>query len=207
MHVCMYDLFIILENVAIELLKNEELISKLADWADNNDHPGVSGESPRLIAWLIKYCGQVQDPNKSDIIKNVILSFVKIKGSIACLINMLSSSHEVMQNEGLLALIFLLSMLVLGNNTDEDKKKIGQILLDADIISKLNLFLKATKNESKELLDNAIFLIKLLMNLQNVRDLLIESDMKLKLENLQSEKNFSDKLEIIQDILNNFNFQ
>lgn len=190
----------------MELLQNEALIIQLTNWAEKSEHPGVSGESPRLMAWLIKHSCQNKDEKISQNLIQVMRSFIKVKGSVSCISNMLSSSHEVMQNEALLALVILLSILLIKNTNVDDKIAIEQILLDVDIASKLNAFLKVTKNENKQLLDNAIVLINLFMKLENLKHQLDKTDVKIKLKSLLSEKIFSDKIDIIQSILSKFNF-
>ncbi|XP_037926492.1 rap1 GTPase-GDP dissociation stimulator 1 isoform X2 [Hermetia illucens] len=43
------------ESLALELLQNKKLIEQLVHWSKSSDYAGVTGESLRLMAWLIKH--------------------------------------------------------------------------------------------------------------------------------------------------------
>lgn len=46
-------MLIITGEAAIELGKKNDLIKKVVNWCEVEEHPGVQGEANRLIAWLI----------------------------------------------------------------------------------------------------------------------------------------------------------
>lgn len=45
--------FFFLEEAAIELGKQKDLVRKAVSWANTKEHPGVEGEAKRLLSWLI----------------------------------------------------------------------------------------------------------------------------------------------------------
>lgn len=81
------------EAVATKLGLNEQLVKHLVTWCSTEDHPGVKGESVRLLAWLVK--NSASSEVKATLCRG---------GALPHLVAMLGSEHGVMQNEGLLAL-------------------------------------------------------------------------------------------------------
>ncbi|CAN7991752.1 unnamed protein product [Ixodes pacificus] len=81
------------EAVATKLGLNEQLVRHLVTWCSTEDHPGVKGESVRLLAWLVK--NSASSEVKATLCRG---------GALPHLVAMLGSEHGVMQNEGLLAL-------------------------------------------------------------------------------------------------------
>ncbi|CAN7993676.1 unnamed protein product, partial [Ixodes hexagonus] len=84
------------EAVATKLGLNEQLVKQLVTWCSTEDHPGVKGESVRLLAWIVKN-------SSSGEVKEMLCR----GGAVPHLVAMLGSEHGIMQNEGLLALALI----------------------------------------------------------------------------------------------------
>ncbi|GAB6030924.1 hypothetical protein CHUAL_007752 [Chamberlinius hualienensis] len=80
-------------DAAISLGTNMSCISRIIEWCETDDHPGVKGEANRLLAWIIK------NSKSSEVMKLVV-----DKGGLPFLVSMMNSEHSVMQNEALIAL-------------------------------------------------------------------------------------------------------
>lgn len=78
------------------------MVERLVIWCGTMDHPGVQGESSRLLAWTIKNCGE-----NTDVITALINA-----GCVPPLVLMLGSEHAVMVNEAALALVLVFSSVV-----------------------------------------------------------------------------------------------
>ncbi|XP_015918634.1 rap1 GTPase-GDP dissociation stimulator 1 [Parasteatoda tepidariorum] len=81
------------ENVAKSVGENYGFVKRLVGWSNVEDHPGVKGESTRLLAWLAKN-------SKSPVVmKNLVKT-----NALPPVISMMKSEHVVMQNEALVAI-------------------------------------------------------------------------------------------------------
>ncbi|EDX05946.1 GD10283 [Drosophila simulans] len=114
------------EKLALELLKNKTLIEQLVHWSKSSDYAGVTGESLRLMAWLIKHAylskiayalprkgdapaEQIADkiPLTQDYDRSSLSEFLANEGTVEAMVSMLTAQHLVMQNEALIALCIL----------------------------------------------------------------------------------------------------
>ncbi|XP_027228646.1 rap1 GTPase-GDP dissociation stimulator 1 isoform X2 [Penaeus vannamei] len=89
-------------EAAVKVGSNNEVVERLVVWCGTMDHPGVQGESSRLLAWTIKNCGE-----NTDVITALINA-----GCVPPLVLMLGSEHAVMVNEAALALVLVFSSVV-----------------------------------------------------------------------------------------------
>ncbi|XP_019760839.1 rap1 GTPase-GDP dissociation stimulator 1-B [Dendroctonus ponderosae] len=96
------------------LLSKKDFVERLVYWCYNSDHVGVRGEVPRIFSWLIK------NTHSSE----PFATFVSVKDSVKCIVDMIASNFGLMHNESFLALIILLSGL---RNTE----KHSQVDVDA----------------------------------------------------------------------------
>lgn len=88
------------QQEAASLLGNkEDLVKRVVEWCNTEDHPGVQGEANRLIAWLVT--------NSRD--KDVVTLIVK-HGAMEHLVKMVTAPHALMQNEALLSLTVMAAM-------------------------------------------------------------------------------------------------
>lgn len=152
----------------MELLKNEVLIKQLVHWSNSTDYPGVTGESYRLMAWLIKHAYQLSHEGSTVPIDDdsSLKVFVKIDGTVNSMANMLTSQHVVMQNEGLIALIIIST--VFNQHTDVN---LDEILINCEIGQKLSDFIsKNSDTMSKEIVENLQTLMKLLKRSDTVNE-------------------------------------
>lgn len=156
------------EAVATKLGTNEKLIQHLVTWCSTEDHPGVKGESVRLLAWIVK------NTSSAD-----VRSAFSRGGALPHLVEMLASEHSVMQNEGLLALA-LITASPLDIAVEELKK--------TDIVQLLHSLLK-TEEVGSECLQNGLALTTALANLGPFKPLLLQDGYK---ETLYSVRGSSD---------------
>ncbi|KAG1695322.1 Rap1 GTPase-GDP dissociation stimulator 1-B [Nymphon striatum] len=144
------------EETASRLGTDKALLTRLVEWCSIADHPGVQGESKRLLAWLIKNSksAKVTDAvNDHDGLKYLIL--------------MMESEHAVMQNEAVLALILMFAHLKSGDGSL--KSFMGK---DANVVTSLHK-LFSRQNCTPETLCNAITFVGQLAS---------DADIKLKLQ-------------------------
>ncbi|XP_053637067.1 rap1 GTPase-GDP dissociation stimulator 1 isoform X1 [Cherax quadricarinatus] len=98
-------------EAAVKVGSNSEAVGRLVAWCGTTDHPGVQGESSRLLAWIIKNCG-----GDSSVITSLVSA-----GCVAPLVLMLGSEHAVMVNEAALALVLVFGTVVTGNVVEKTK--------------------------------------------------------------------------------------
>uniref|UniRef100_A0A1A9WI19 Uncharacterized protein n=1 Tax=Glossina brevipalpis TaxID=37001 RepID=A0A1A9WI19_9MUSC len=180
------------EKLALELLKNKTLIEQLVHWSKSSDYAGVTGESLRLMAWLIKHAylnkiayalprkgdapaEQLVDKIPStDYDRSSLTEFINNESTIEAMINMLTSQHLVMQNEALIALC-ILCVVFLGNSSsssssvsgDDTAIKLQEAFIKFEVGKKLaELINKSSDTMTKEIVEN----------LQNFTNLLRTSD-------------------------------
>lgn len=158
----------------MELLRNKALIEQLVHWSKSSDYAGVTGESLRLMAWLIKhaYLGRIAYalPRKGDAPvehfadklppedydRSSLQAFIAIEGTVEAMINMLTSQHLVMQNEALIALC-ILSVVYLTNSAaaKSDDVNLAEIYIKYEVGKKLaELIRKSSDTMTKEIVEN-----------------------------------------------------
>lgn len=158
------------EKLATEMLQNEKLIAQLVQWscsAQDLTGGAVSGESLRLMAWLVKHAylhkfrresegggGQAQaaaaEIESVDV--SALKAFAKVPGALRAMVEMLTSQHLVMQNESLVALAILVSFL---RNDQEAEVVVDQTLIEANVGLHLAGFMKhQNETMTKEIVDN-----------------------------------------------------
>lgn len=140
------------EAVATKLGLNQQLIEHLVSWCNTEDHPGVKGESVRLLAWIAKNSGSCEA-------KEALCRL----GALPHWVSMLSSEHSVMQAEGLLALTLSLTPLAPRAGLEDLKK--------TDVLPVLRSLLESAET-SPEILQNAIAFTTALSNLDCFKPLL-----------------------------------
>lgn len=169
----------------MELLKNSALIDQLVHWSKSSDYAGVTGESFRLMAWLIKHGylskiayalprkGDAPADQLADKIPNMeydrtsLNKFIGHDGAIEAMVNMLTSQHLVMQNEALIALCILcvvyLSPSGAGPGSDESATQLQDAFIKYEVGKKLaELINKSSDTMTKEIVENLQNFINLL---------------------------------------------
>lgn len=150
-------------QLALKQLENAVLIKQLIEWCKSSDCSSVTGESYRLMAWLVKhaYKETAQNPRTTvDTNTASLKKFCSIDGAVNCMVMMLSSQHLVMQNEALMALCIMSSIFV--QNPSNDLNLIG-ILIDCDLGGNLANFIQRNADTmTKEIVENVQTLIALL---------------------------------------------
>lgn len=156
-------------QLAHELLQNIKLIEQLVQWSQSSECTSVTGESYRLMAWLIKHAYRdsntspttTQQPTKPTHFaadQKSLKKFVQIDGAVASMVTMLTSQHLVMQNEALIALCIISSIFIKSSDVN-----LSKIFIECDIGGKINEFI--TKNSdtmTKEIVENVQSLINIL---------------------------------------------
>lgn len=141
------------EKLAHELLQNEKLIKQLVLWSKSSDYANVTGESCRLMAWLVKHAYFLnKDPaQKTPTDLRSLLIFVKVDGAVDSMVSMLTSQHLVMQNEALIALCIIVAVLT-GKNDDVN---LDELLIQCELGQRLSEFLaKSSDTMTKEIVEN-----------------------------------------------------
>lgn len=141
------------EKLAHELLQNEKLIKQLVLWSKSSDYANVTGESCRLMAWLVKHAYFLnKDPaQKTPTDLKSLLIFVNVDGAVDSMVSMLTSQHLVMQNEALIALCIILAVLS-GKNDDVN---LDELLIKCELGQRLSEFLaKSSDTMTKEIIEN-----------------------------------------------------
>lgn len=156
------------EAVATKLGLNDQLVEHLVAWCSTDDHPGVKGESVRLLAWIVKNSSSSQ-------VKEVLCR----AGALPHWVAMLASEHGVMQNEGLLALALV--FVAPSDIAVEELKK-------TDIVSLLRSILDSPEI-GPETLQNGISLTTALSNLGAFKPLLVAAGYKGALSLLKNHRN------------------
>ncbi|XP_055857046.1 GTPase-GDP dissociation stimulator vimar [Episyrphus balteatus] len=171
------------EPLAMELLKNKTLITQLVEWSKSSDYAGVTGESLRLLAWLVKHAylskiayvmnrdgaepsASAAPPKPPNIDETSLKAFIEIDGTVESMVNMLTSQHLVMQNEALIALC-ILSVVYLNKKPADSEIELPEMLIKYELGKKLGeLIRKSSDTMTKEIVEN----------LQNFTTLLKTSD-------------------------------
>ncbi|XP_031632499.1 rap1 GTPase-GDP dissociation stimulator 1 isoform X2 [Contarinia nasturtii] len=176
-------------SLAHQLLENTTLIQQLIEWCQSSDCSSVTGESFRLMAWLIKHAYKdtasniaTTSPSPATTTaaesaasnRSSLKAFIKIAGSVQCMVTMLSSQHMVMQNEALIALCIMSSLFIPraspASIADNDVN-LAKILIDCDLGGKLADFIQRNADAmTKEIVEN----VQTLMAPLRTSDTLIE---------------------------------
>lgn len=161
----------------MELLKNKTLIEQLVHWSKSSDYAGVTGESQRLMAWLIKHAylskiacaikrkGDASESHFSNTNvhihdKTSLKAFVDVDGAVESMVNMLSSQHLVMQNEALIALCILSAIYLEKIEPFNLQEKFIQCDLGKKLAELIIRFSETMTKEIVENLQNFTFLLK-----------------------------------------------
>lgn len=195
------DCFVV-EKTAQKLIMKEDLLERLVNFCLNSDHPGVRAESPRLLSWLIKHS------HSSESYTYVI----KVKDCVKCLVEMIPSSHGVMQNEALFALNLLcafeniskankiadikvtekLENEVGGDEKEakcSDKNGLQQVFVEADIGKYVAFLLnKYSDKMEKEIIENLLLFLEKLCEYPDVKENLKTNKMTLVLKKILERK-------------------
>lgn len=174
-------------HLAHKLLENRTLIEQLIQWCQSSDCSSVTGESFRLMAWLIKHAykdtarsigpsstkaggtaaATAKAPAATDASivtpatnRSSLKTFIKTDSAVQCMVTMLSSQHMVMQNEALIALCIMSSLFIQSQDNDVN---LAKILIDCDLGAKLADFIQRNADSmTKEIVENVQTLITLL---------------------------------------------
>ncbi|BFG06166.1 rap1 GTPase-GDP dissociation stimulator 1 [Drosophila madeirensis] len=164
------------EKLALELLKNKTLIEQLVHWSKSSDYAGVTGESLRLMAWLIKHAylskiayalprkgdapaEQIADriPLTQDYDRTSLSQFLANEGTVEAMVSMLTAQHLVMQNEALIALC-ILSVVYLSQANQAGQQQAQRLqdeLIKYEVGKKLaELISKSSDSMTKEIVEN-----------------------------------------------------
>lgn len=172
------------EKLALELLRNTQLIDQLVFWSKSCDYANVTGESLRLMAWLVKHAyyqnrnatatasasgGSVTGAIADD---SSLKAFVRTNGAVECMINMLTSQHLVMQNEALIALSII--SVVLCRNKQSDVN-LDEMFIACNVGEKMAIFIgKSSDTMTKEIVENLQTFMSLLRSSENLMNHLNE---------------------------------
>lgn len=158
------------EKLAIELLQNEVLIKQLVHWSKSSEFASVTGESLRLMAWLIKHAyfqsrqtaeSKTEETPPTD--ASSLLAFVQTDGAVDCMVNMLTSQHLVMQNEALIALSILSSVIGSQSQLSAGNTSLDTMLVQCDLGVKIGeMIAKSADSMTKEIVENLQTFVALL---------------------------------------------
>lgn len=159
--------------LAHELLRNDTLIKQLVQSSKSSDYSNVSGESYRLMAWLVKHAYRdtsticpsptAAGKGKPSAVYDAssLKAFVSIDGTVDCMAIMLTSQHLVMQNEALIALCLISSMF--NNSAVQHDVNLNEIYIQCDLGGKLAEFINRNADSmTKEIVENVQTLMKIL---------------------------------------------
>ncbi|XP_076236296.1 visceral mesodermal armadillo-repeats isoform X2 [Calliopsis andreniformis] len=167
-------------EAAIQLGKKTDLLKKVIEWCNVEDHPGVQGEANRLVAWLI---------NNSRS-KEVALLMIE-HGAVAHLTKMLTIQNILMQNEALISLVILTTTCLC-----ECEKP----LLEADIGGKICTFFNTKINSEIPIMHNVLSLLDNIINSDKLREHLGKTNLKSLCQNInQKDAVLQKKLQNIAD--------
>ena len=170
-------------------MKNKTLIEQLVHWSKSSDYAGVTGESLRLMAWLIKHAylskiayalprkGDAPAEQLADKIpqleydRSSLNDFISNESTIEAMVNMLTSQHLVMQNEALIALCILCVVYLSPSSTNQQSDEHAQQIQDAFIKYEVGKKLAELINKSSDSMTKEI-----VENLENFTNLLRTSD-------------------------------
>lgn len=176
------------ESLAMELLQNQKLIEQLILWSKTIDyHAGVSAESLRLIAWLIKhaYKDKTTETSAKKLDDKNLRKFIQIPDAVNSLVTMLNSSHVVMQNEALIALCILSVTFLRTGNTDDIA--LDDILIESHIGEKISSFITRNADTmTKEIVENLRTLLQQLRHSEKLINHLNEYNLEELIKSIPS---------------------
>lgn len=184
------------ESLAMELLQNQKLIEQLILWSKTIDyHAGVSAESLRLIAWLIKHAYKekaTQENPAKKLDDSNLRKFIQIPDAVNSLVIMLNSSHVVMQNEALIALCILsVTFLRSTENTVTTEITLDDILIESRIGEKISGFITRTADTmTKEVVENLRTLLQQLRHSEKLISHLNEYNLDELIKSIPSLKEY-----------------
>lgn len=152
------------------------MIEQLVHWSKSSDYAGVTGESLRLMAWLIKHAylskiayalprkgdapaEQIADKISltQDYDRSSLSEFLANEGTVEAMVSMLTAQHLVMQNEALIALC-ILSVVYLSQKNEaglEQAQRLQEELIKCEVGKKLaELISKSSDSMTKEIVEN-----------------------------------------------------
>lgn len=171
-------------EAAIELGKKNDLIKKVVNWCEVEEHPGVQGEANRLIAWLI-------NNSRNKDIAHLIIEH----GAVKHLVKMLTTPHVLMLNEALISLMILTTISL---------TECENLLLEADIGEKLCNLFNDKSNLEIPILHNVLCLIDNIINSEALKEHLRKTDLIILCQEtnlIKKEEKLNKKLEKICKII------
>jgi hypothetical protein len=88
------------EKGAKLIARDSEFLQKLVEYCSLSEHPGIEGESQRLMASIVK------NGQSSDVVRQVMAA-----NGVQPLVGMISSEHEIMRSEAFMSLSVLFTCL------------------------------------------------------------------------------------------------
>lgn len=177
-------------GLAHELLQNTHLIKQLVKWSKSSDCSSVTGESYRLMAWLIKHAYKETSTSPSSTTTTTtaaaantpatplisananpasLTAFIGVDGAVESMVTMLTSQHLVMQNEALIALCIIASMFMKTANASDPN--LAKLLIECDLGGKVAEFIgRSADSMTKEIVEN----VQTLMTLLRTSDILVK---------------------------------
>lgn len=186
------------EQLATELLQNRTLITQLVHWSKSSEYANITGESLRLMAWIIKHAyyynkeSGATNQQKTPMGDQSLRAFVRTSGAVECMVTMLTAQHLVMQNEALIALSIMTAVIGLKGGDSDDRSNsddteppitvnLNELFISCDLGRHLSEFItKKSDTMSKEIVEN----VQTFMGLLRVSDSLIEHLNKYNIDEL-----------------------
>ncbi|XP_043791777.1 rap1 GTPase-GDP dissociation stimulator 1-B [Apis laboriosa] len=171
-------------EAAIELGKKNDLIKKVVNWCEVEEHPGVQGEANRLIAWLI-------NNSRNKDITHLIIEH----GAVKHLVKMLTTPHVLMLNEALISLMILTTISL---------SECENLLLEADIGEKLCNLFNNKSNLEIPILHNVLCLVDNIINSEALKEHVRKTDLIILCQEtnlIKKEEKLNKKLEKICKII------
>lgn len=181
------------ERLAGELLRNGPLIRHLVECscsAQDLTGGAVTGESLRLMAWLVKHAylhkfrreskpgGDTTSAGESVDVA-ALRAFAQVPGALRAMVEMLTSQHLVMQNESLVALAILVSFL------GDARQLVDQPLIEANVGLHLAGFMKHQhETMTKEIVDNLKTLLAVMGKSAQMKEHLESEKVEEELKNI-----------------------
>ncbi|XP_052235417.1 rap1 GTPase-GDP dissociation stimulator 1-like isoform X3 [Dreissena polymorpha] len=142
------------EEAALRLGQDREFITRLVEWSACEQHPGVKGEATRLLAWLIK------NSRAEEVMRNIIRA-----DGIPHLVSMTTSEHVVMQNEALVSLTLIVTMVL---------ADAALPMKEADLSETICSLLQ-DQHTLPEILCNTLTLVRTILTSEHLRDDMLSS--------------------------------
>lgn len=174
-------------QLAQDLLRNGKLIAQLVQWSQSSECTSVTGESYRLMAWLVKHAYRdsggsptAAKPSPLAADASSLRTFVQVAGATPSMVTMLTSQHLVMQNEALIALCIISSVFIKSKDLD-----LPRIFIECDLGAKISEFVtKNSETMTKEIVENVQSLIKILRTSETLASHLQERNIDEILKNV-----------------------